>query len=500
MTPLDTPTPPHPSALNEVSERAIERVVELARGWVSEQPERVLQVVERQARQLMAVQQEMADYQQQVSQLQQEVARLQAQPGRSAAPFALAPEKRKAERKRPGRSVGHRGEWRRAPLEEMCDEHIEVPLECCPDCGGRLAAERQRVIEQTILELPVLKPRVIRLRTYRNQCQQCQRSVQSHHPLQVSVAVGAAGTHLGPRALAVATALNKDFKLPLRKSCQVLQQCFGLSLSPGGLSQAVARVAKRLKPEYEQILEQVRHSEVVYSDETGWWLDGPGYTLWVFTNQQTTYYRIVSSRTRETARRILGEDFNGVLVSDCLSVYDDLNPLQHKCYAHHLKAISNALKTPEGKGSTYLLELRALLHSAQLLKRLMPQLPLQLFQQGHHSLAQRFEQLLAQPRGQPNDPQSQQEEKIRQRLFKQHDHLLTFLDYPQVEATNNQAERQLRPAVISRKISCGNKTEQGATTWQILASLAATAHQQGNSFIDQVAQKMLLKPDSLAPR
>lgn len=280
----------------------------------------------------------------------------------------------------------------------------------------------------------------------------------------------------------------------------MLQQCFGLSLSPGGLSQAVARVAKRLSPEYEQLLEQVRHSEVVYSDETGWWLDGPGYTLWVFTNQETTYYRIVSSRTRETARSILGEHFGGVLVSDCLSVYDDLNPLQQKCYAHHLKAISNALKTPQGEGSTYLLELRALLHTAQLLKRLIPQLPPQQFQHGRQSLAQRFEQLLAQPRGQPNDPQSQQEEKIRQRLFKQQDHLLTFLDYPQVEATNNQAERQLRPAVISRKISCGNKTEQGASTWQILASLAATAHQQGDSFIDLVAQKVVLKPDALTSR
>jgi transposase len=124
----------------------------------------------------------------------------------------------------------------------------------------------------------------------------------------------------------------------------------------------------------------------------------------------------------------------------------------------------------------------------------------QQFQQARQFLAQRFEQLLAQPRAQPNDPQSQQEEKIRQRLFKQQDHLLTFLDYPQVEATNNQAERQLRPAVISRKISCGNKTEQGASTWEILASLAATAHQQGISFIDHVAQKVVLKPDSLTIR
>jgi hypothetical protein len=324
--------------------------------------------------------------------------------------------------------------------------------------------------------------------------------VQSQHPLQVSAATGAAGTHLGPRALAVATALNKDLKLSMRRSCQVLQQCLGLTVSPGGLSQAVDRVARRLQPRYDDLLEQVRHSQVVYSDETGWWLDGPGYTLWVFTNQDLTYYRIVNQKTREMARSILGEDFSGVLVSDCLSIYDDLNPLQQKCYAHHLKAISTALKTPEAKGSAYLLELRTLLHSAQLLKRLMAELSLEHYQQAREFLATRLDHLLIHPRGQPGDLQGRQEEKVRQRLFKQRDHLFTFLDYPAVDATNNQAERQLRPAVISRKISCGNKTPQGANTWAILASLAATAAQKGDSFIDQVAQAMVLKSEPVSPR
>jgi hypothetical protein len=32
------------------------------------------------------------------------------------------------------------------------------------------------------------------------------------------------------------------------------------------------------------------------------------------------------------------------------------------------------------------------------------------------------------------------------------------------------AERQLRPAVIARKISCGNKTQKGARTWQWIAA------------------------------
>jgi transposase len=68
------------------------------------------------------------------------------------------------------------------------------------------------------------------------------------------------------------------------------------------------------------------------------------------------------------------------------------------------------------------------------------------------------------------------------------DHLFTFLDHDGVDATNNLAERQLRPPVIACKISCGNKPQKGARTWQILASLAATCAQPAISFIAQLAR------------
>jgi hypothetical protein len=36
--------------------------------------------------------------------------------------------------------------------------------------------------------------------------------------------------------------------------------------------------------------------------------------------------------------------------------------------------------------------------------------------------------------------------------------------------------------VIARKLSCGNKTARGKSTWETLASLAATARQEGRDF------------------
>jgi hypothetical protein len=76
-----------------------------------------------------------------------------------------------------------------------------------------------------------------------------------------------------------------------------------------------------------------------------------------------------------------------------------------------------------------------------------------------------------------------QEEAVRARLWKQRDHLFVFLEKLGVDATNNLAERQLRPAVIRRKLSCGNKTRRGARTFEVLTSLAATCRQRGEDFL-----------------
>ncbi|MBE9103385.1 IS66 family transposase [Vacuolonema iberomarrocanum] len=503
LSPCDELLPPIPPEPLAQIERTAAQVERIGQAQIEHHPEWVVQRLQQQALAvgklryaLTALQQQLAQQQATQQQLEAQLEQAQRAGKRQAAPFRVAEAKRTAKRKPPGRKSGHPGAWRQSPPAHPSDEHIEVPLPRCPQCGETLAVGQQRAVEQTIVEIPPVRPRVIRLRTYRNHCEHCQQAVRSQHPLQVSTAVGAAGTHLGPRAVGVASYLNKQLGLPMRKTCAVLQQLAGLSLSPGGLSQALKRAADRLEPRYDALLDILRQSPTLYCDETGWWVAAVGAWLWVLTNDQGTYYRILPSRNRETAKTLIGETFEGVLVSDCLAIYDDLNPRQHKCYAHHLKAISQALQTPSGKHSRYLLQLRALLHTALLLKRLQPQLQPALIAHIRQYLESRADTLLRQPRGDPQteDAQVQQEEKLRRRLQKQQDHLFTFLDYPTVAATNNAAERQLRPAVICRKLSCGNKTQSGAHTWEILTSLAATAQQQGVSFIDWVAEAMTLPP------
>jgi transposase len=435
-----------------------------------------------------------AELQARLAEQEQRLAELERRAARSAAPFARPESKRSSSPKRPGRKGGHEGLFRVRPPDEEVDSRIEVPLERCPHCGDRLRIEKDEVIEQTIIELPPVRPQIIRLVTHRNVCCGCGQDVSSSHPLQVSTATGAAGTHLGPRALGIAANLNKGLGLTMRKTCAVLGDVVGLKLSPGGLAQALARIAGRLKSEDDALLKALKAEPVLHTDETSWWVGRSGFSLWVLTNQAGTCYRVVASRSRAQAEALLA-DYQGVLVSDCLNIYDDLTPHQHKCYAHHLKAISKALEDPKARTSQYLPDLRSLLQGAMALKAVTSALPAAQVALARQSLESSADRLLSSPRTAVNAGEAAAvEEKVRERLLKQRDHLFTFLDHPAVDATNNFAERQLRPAVVSRKLSCGNKTAHGARTWEVLTSLAATCRQTGFSFIDFLVPRLILAP------
>src|ERR1700757_194579 len=465
----------------------------LLRQWHSENPARLLQAALWQAERLaqmapeldalraenVSLHQQLEVKTKRIAQLEEALEAAERAAHRQAAPFRIEEKKRLLAPKRPGRKRGHPGAFRHKP--DHIDKAIEVQLCSCPHCGGVLFKD-QNVIEQLIEDIPSLRPYVTRLTTYQGTCVGCGQRVRSKHPLQMSVAIGAAGVHLGPRALALAADLNKAKGLSMRKTCAVLRDCFGLQLSPGGLSQALDRLAVKVKSQYEAIAAELRQAPVVHSDETSWWVAGPGWWLWAFTTPLLTLYVVAQSRGRDLLSDILGKDFGGVLVSDCLTIYDDVTALQQKCYAHHHKAIRKAKDLHPQQGEGFLCEVAAMLRAAVALQEQKAELRLEIFRDLRQALEHKAVQLLEAPRSEPN------EEAVRNRLHKQRDHLFTFLDHDGVDATNNLAERQLRPAVIARKISCGNKTPKGAQTWQILTSLAATCVQRATSFIDALAR------------
>jgi hypothetical protein len=419
---------------------------------------------------------ENAKLKEQLEQAQERIAELERTVARQAAPFRRRESLKVAEqeKKRPGRPAGHRGV--RRPRPPHIDYEVEVPLAACPQCGGEV--HDRAPLTQIIEELPPVRPMVTRLTTWKGLCPQC-GEVHSTHPLQVSRAQGAAGVHLGARAMAWATLLNKQFGIPLRKTCSILRSGFGLQLSGGGLVQLQHRVADKLKPQYEALRQQVRTSPVNYMDETSWYVGDPHWVLWVCTAPQYTLYHVDPSHGGGVAEKLLGREYAGVLVTDCHGAYRRMKCPQHKCIAHHLRALRKARGRNPSAVSRYLDAWEQLWRDVIELHGQRDALPPETFAQRRAALEATWDKLLARPVTKAGDLYF----LGRMRNVGGHHFGCLYFD---VEPTNNGAERAIRPAVIARKVSCGNRTERGANTWQILVSLATTAQQCGRDFLEEL--------------
>jgi transposase len=165
-----------------------------------DQPDQLIEIILQQAAAIQQMRQQIEDLQKQIrdlndrnSGLSSKVEALEKVAARQAAPFRIPDKDRKTNPQKPGRPKGHPGTYRAIP--DQVDQEIVVPLEQCPQCGKSLKG--QRAIVQYIEELPVVRPRVIKLITHEADCPCCQKPVRSTHPLQVSLAEGAAGVQLG---------------------------------------------------------------------------------------------------------------------------------------------------------------------------------------------------------------------------------------------------------------------------------------------------------------
>ena len=421
---------------------------------------------------------------QMVQRQQEEIEYLKRIGKRQAAPFARRHWVKKP--KRPGRKAGQ-GKFTHRELPQVVKslETKEAKLHGCPDCGGHLQAIRQH--EQFVSDIPVVEVKTTHFVTYSGYCTSCHKRVRSQHPEQTSLATGAAGVMVGPRAKALAADLKHRLGVSYGKVSEVLNDAFGLSVSRSGWCQADQKLARSARPVYEELLEAIRQCSVVNADETGWRIGTLSAWLWVFTHRDLTVYTIRANRSSDVVLDILGEHFSGILTSDGLLSYDDRRLkdwLKQKCLSHLLKDLKEMNETKTGRALHFARQATALLQEALALKREKPSLSSRIFSQRTQHLEERLDTLIAASRRFSDADNA----RFAKRLRKHRPHLLRFLYVDDLEPTNNLAERMLRPAVITRKTNGCNRTQDGAVAHSILSSVLVTCHQQSIPVLDYLVQ------------
>jgi transposase len=407
---------------------------------------------------------------------------------RQAAPFARR--RPRCRPKQPGRKPGHPGAYCERPTH--VDETVEVPLPDCPDCHGQLRRRRRYV--NWVLDVPQVQPRVIQYVTEGGWCARCCKHRRSRHPDQPSVAQGAAAVALGPNALALAATLKVRHHVAMRRVAELFAVAFGLSFTAGGLAQALQRLGRRLDATYQALIAALRVSDAVFCDETGWRIVRATCWLWVLCTPQVTVYVVDARRNHEVPLRLLGAGFAGILHHDGARSYDVLPFLHQTCLEHILRDLDELGQVKTRGAVRWPRAVAGLLREAMALRRsdgvqsgVRPGDP-------SDRIEKRLDRLLL------ADLTDADNVRMRKRLVRNRDVLLPFLYLEEAEATNNRAERQLRPILGARKIGAGNRSQVGARAHQIVASIVATARQQGHNEVEVLAEAARSPPGAVVTR
>jgi len=289
------------------------------------------------------------------------------------------------------------------------------------------------------------------------------------------------------------------------KACQLLRFFCQLPLEPSQADAMLTQLGRQWDEEFDVICERIALAAVVYADETSWRVGRLNTSLWSFTSDSLCVMLFGCSKDRQTLESILPpETFDGVLVSDDAAVYGQGYRGQ-KCWAHLIrKAIKLVILHPgHPTYSRFLDDLLAVYREGKRASK-----DARLSDKGREVRVSKLEARLCDichphwPNITPGlpEPRTASETEFRNlvnelmRLMVA-EQLFVFVLDPQVEATNNLSERQLRGSALARKANRTSKTDTGSNRQTHIVSVLESLRRSLGTFtiktvVDQVASSM----------
>ena len=415
---------------------------------------------------------------------------------RQAAPFRKGPPK--PDPKPPGRKSGDahgkHGHRPSPPPERVAECHEAALPDACPHCRGRLV--ETGTADQFQTEIP-RQPLIRKFRVHIGHCEGCGKRTQGRHPLQTSDALGAAASQVGPDAQAAAAVLHTRMGLSHGKVASVFKTLFGITLTRGASAQIDLRAAARLEPDYQLILDQVRSSEQVAADETGWRIGGHPAWLHAWVGDRATAYAIDSQRSADVLERVIGVDWSGILCHDGFASYERFEAAIHQqCVAHVLRRAHDLLASASRGAVRFPRQVIALFTEAihwrnETSGRVWTE---DQREQQREAFDDRPLELVSRPRVVPEYA------TLAGHLRNHFEQWFSFVFDPRIEPTNWKAEQAIRPAVVNRKVWGGNRTVAGANAQGVLMSVLETCRRQTRSVVDHLSQTLRSFGNRLLPR
>lgn len=375
--------------------------------------------------------------------------------------FGIRPSTNTSKIKKQGPKKGHKGCNR--PIPDDVDDVIELPTACCPHCHAELTDDALDMYERYVEDIVCGHKNTKKYQIYRKYCPKCKKIV-CEKPKDVLPRC-----RFGFNLMIFLVFYKYVLRLTLNKIQELLRREYELKISEGTIVNELHRFAEVLGPDFDKIIEEMKHEHYINADETGHRVNGISQWLWVFASKKQVLYLIRDSRGSKVPKEVLGDDFEGVVSTDFWPAYNWIKN-QQKCWAHVLRKTS-------GFEKDYILHrrVRKIYRKA---KKLESVTDYGAKKKGVDRLIKQVEQLRTIPFN------TKEAYAYAKTLYKNKNNLFTFVFDEEVEATNNRGEQKIRPEVIRRKISGGNRSEKGARTLETNVSVIGTWDAQGKEFFE----------------
>jgi transposase len=378
-------------------------------------------------------------------------------------------------KKKRGAPAGHPGWYRKRPVE--FDQLILVSAPCqCSHCGGSVRARPDRPFYDHLQEDWIDgKRRVVCYRHEAGRCRKCRRWDRQAGTGELLRAM------IGPNLRAASMFLQYDIGLTTRKVVRTVAGLAQFEFVPASLLRFGREAARNARPLAEDVAEKLRACDAIHADETYYRVNAKPAYVWFHGNEDLAHFCITGTRSGKISRAILGQDYQGGLITDCYSGYHrHATPLKQKCLSHLKRSAEDWRKLlPKEAGQS-----RAFFDAVtQWVKR-----GCKWHRTGKNRTRPANDDEAHWLRGEldrleqmPTD--SQRAARLQKRLRRYHGEWLTFLDHPKISPTNNLAEQAVRALVILRKMTFGSRTKAGAKRLGAMLTVIETAKRQGKNVL-----------------
>lgn len=381
----------------------------------------------------------------------------------------------KPEKRAPGKQPGAQGFWRESAL--IPEEVIPHYPEFCAACNAPLQCEEGQKphMGHHVLEIEKTDSGIrvfCTLHHYYTGVCGCGHETKSYPGKgNISTVEGRKKDLVlteyvlaGPMLATFIAALSIRFRMSRVKIKEFLDCWMKIELGVGTIDRCIREAGVACFPVVEELINQLQDEDIVGVDETPWYEKGCLKWMWVAITSAIAVFHI-GTRKKEELLKLILVGFEGWLVSDGYNAYRD-HERRQRCLAHLIRkaiALTGAVDKEAAKMGDWLLkELRGLIHTMG---------------EGGEDAKRKCNPILARLKRVCNLGELSEYSKLKslsKEILNDWDAVVAFVKNPELPPTNNDSERALRHAVISRRISFGTRTSEGSRAYAALLSVIET--------------------------